>query len=87
MKIEMNFDIGGRVTILPIEDNDNYPLPRYGWGDTKEGDVGVVREVRRKLNYGRVVTDVLIDFPSQANWVGVLSEVFSIDEEEGNKNG
>ena len=43
--------------------------PIYGWGMTKNGDVGIVRDVDRDRS------DVTVDFDSQSGWTGIGEEL------------
>ena len=54
---------------FPPPPSSSSPSPRYKWGSITHQSVGVVRTLNRNG------LDMTVDFPEQANWTGLMSEM------------
>lgn len=75
MKVEYDFSIGDFVSVSP-----SVTEPRFGWGEVRAGDVGIIKEVRIRNSYGKVSKEVIVDFPKQHHWLGDINDLGIVDE-------
>ena len=71
---EVAFKIGQLVRVKPTVDR-----PRYKWGNVKRGSVGVVAGIKKG--------DVIVDFPEQPRWHGLMKELEPVSNDENGLNG
>lgn len=65
-KKKSGFEVGDRVRVKASVEE-----PRYGWGDIKAGDVGVIRGVDGE--------ELRIDFEDRVGWIGIASDMEHAD--------
>jgi hypothetical protein len=69
----MEYRAGDRVRM-----KKDFEKPKYGWGEVKQSDVGIVKKV---LEDG----DLIIDFPKHSGWRGYQSEMEPAEAKEYKK--
>ncbi len=62
----MEFKVGDRVKV-----KDSCLTPKRGWGKVSRGEVGIVKDANPASRY----VDIVIDFPSNPSWNGMLNEI------------
>lgn len=59
-----NIKVGDRVRVKP-----GVTTPKYKWGSVTHRSIGIVTAISANSR------DVTVDFPQQAHWTGLLSEM------------